>query len=43
LSELLAQNNRWSDALPHLRYLNAQLPDRQDIEAFLLQAESYLD
>ena len=41
LSELLAQNNRWSDALPHLRYLNAQLPDRQDLEAFLLQAESY--
>ena len=41
VSELLAQNDRWSEALPHLRHLNALLPGRPDLQSFLKQAEQY--
>ena len=43
VSEILAQNGRWSEALPHLRHLNLLLPGRSDLEAFIKQAEQYAD
>ena len=43
LCEILAQNGRWSEALPHLRHLNVLLPGHSDLEAFLKQAERYTE
>jgi len=42
ISELLAQNDRWSDALPYLRRLVLLVPNEPRFKSFLSEAKRQL-